>query len=101
MRKLVPDLAKERTLDLPGVPAAPKCRGRKPTGTALTNAQRLARYRARHKHIETGERIGATITALSKQFDLSELVITRELLRFALCNQNWKQTGFPSLREAA
>lgn len=101
MRKLVPDLAKERTLNLPGVPAAPKRRGRKPTGTALTNAQRQARYRARHKHIETGERIGATITALAKQFDLSEPVITRELLRFALCNRNWKQTGFPQSQRSS
>lgn len=93
------DLAKERTLDLPGVPAPRKRPGPKPSGRALTVAQRQARFRARHQQVETGERITATIRSLSLQFDLSESVITRELIRFALCNRNWSRTGFPQGRD--
>lgn len=89
------DLAKEQTLNLPGIPEV-KRRGRPRSGNALTAAQRQARFRARHKFVDTGERIGATITKLAEQFDISELEVTRHLLRFALCNRNWKQTGFPS-----
>lgn len=87
------NLAVDLTMTLPGVPGR---RGRLVTGTAMTVAQRQAKYRRNHKMVETGERIGQTIRDLSDQFDISELVITRELLRFALCNRNWKRTGFPS-----
>lgn len=45
--------------------------------------------------VETGEKIGATIKRLAREFGLSEAYITRELLRFALCNKKWSQTGFP------
>lgn len=87
------NLAEQLTMTLPGVP--PK-RGRPVTGRALSNADRQRRFRKCHKTIETGERIGATITRLAQEFDLSELEVTRELLRFALCNRNWSRTGFPS-----
>lgn len=83
------------TLPLPGIPVPVK-RGRKPSGCALTVAQRQAKFRAGRKLIETGEKIAATIKALAEQFDLTESEVTRELLRFALCNKNWKQAGFPS-----
>lgn len=96
MRK-VTNLAEQLTLTLPGV--APK-RGRRVTGTAMTNAERQKRFWQRHKTIGTGDRIGATITRLAKEFDLSELQVTRELLRFALCNKNWARTGFPSQSES-
>ncbi len=81
------------TLTLPGIPAK---RGRPVTGRAMSGAERQRRFRKRHKTIETGERIGATIKRLAEQFELSELQVTRELLRFALCNRNWWRTGFPS-----
>lgn len=97
MRK-IPNLAEQLTMTLPGV--APK-RGRRATGNAMTVAERQRRFRQRHKTIETGDRIGATIKRLADQFDLSELVVTRELLRFALCNRNWNQTGFPSQSRGA
>ena len=87
------NLAEQLTMTLPGV--APK-RGRPVSGRALSNTERQRRFRQSHKTIETGERIGATITRLAQEFDLSELEVTRELLRFALCNRNWRQTGFPS-----
>lgn len=80
------------TLPLPGVPAR---RGRPPSGKALSNAQRQAKYRACHKSVDTGERMSATIERLADQFDLSVSYVTRELIKFALCNRNWAQTGFP------
>lgn len=89
------------TLTLPGVPAK---RGRPPTGRALSGAQRQSKYRQSHKPVETGDQIGATIRVLADQFDLTQAQVIRELLRFALCNRNWKQSGFPSLvtkKEAA
>lgn len=84
------DLAKEQTLNLPGVPAPRKRPGPKPSGKAMTTAQRQAKFRARHQRVETGERISATIRALSRQFDLTESAVT-----FALCNKDWKRAGFP------
>lgn len=96
MRK-VANLAEQLTMTLPGV--APK-RGRPATGHAMTGAERQRIFRRRHKTIETGERIGATITRLAADFGLSELEVTRELLRFALCNRNWSRTGFPSQSES-
>lgn len=92
------NLAQQLTLTLPGV--APE-RGRPASGRAMTGAQRQKRYRQRHTMVETGERIGATIKRLAQQFELDELVVTRELLRFALCNRNWAQSGFPAIATAA
>jgi len=86
------NLAVQLTMTLPGV--APK-RGRRATGRAMTGAQRAAKFRKSRALVPVGDRIGATIKRLAEQFEMSELVITRELLRFALCNKNWSQQGFP------
>lgn len=87
------DAAKEATLPLPGV-VRPVGRPKKPD--ALSNAERQRRFRAKTKTVETGERMAATISRLAREFDLSESEVTRHLLRFALCNRNWAETGFPS-----
>lgn len=96
MKRQTENRAVANTFPLPGIPV-PVTRGRKPSGCALTGAQRQAKFRNARKLIETGEQIASTIRALADQFDLSESQVTRELLRFALCNKNWKQAGFPSL----
>lgn len=81
----------DATLMLPGIPAK---RGRPCTGKAMTAAERQRKYRKAHKNINAGEKITATIKRFAKEFDLTEDQVTRELLRFALCNRNWSQTGF-------
>lgn len=81
-----------QTLELPGIP---KRRGRPVTGCAMTNAERQRKYRKSHKSVDAGETMSATITRLAKAFDLTESQVTRHLLRFALCNKNWMQSGFP------
>lgn len=87
------------TAELPGLPCPPAKRGRKPTGNAMTNAERQARFRAKRQQIETGERMAATIRKLADEFDLTTDEVTRHLLRFALCNRNWSQTGFPTMKD--
>lgn len=82
------------TAELPGIPKAAK-RGRPSTGKALSNAERQREYRKRHKSVDIGENMTATIKRFAKEFDLSEDQVTRELIRFALCNNNWGKTGFP------
>lgn len=84
--------AVDATLPLPGI-TRPRGRPRKPD--ALSNAQRQKAFRQRHVVAETGETMNATIRRLAVQFDLPVAHVTRELLRFALCNRNWAQTGFP------
>lgn len=96
MKRASENKAVALTMRLPGIRPRP---GRRPTGKALSGAERQRRFRERHKFVNTGERIGATIKRLSEQFDIDELTITRELLRFALCNRNWSQTGFPSVAD--
>ena len=91
MKYKTPDV---QTMTLPGIPAK---RGRPASGKAMTNSERQKKWRKNHNSIKSSDRISATIKALAKDFDLPESVITRELLRFALCNKNWKQTGFPEL----
>ena len=91
-------LAAQCTPELAGLPVIKK-RGRPATGKALTPAERQSRYRRHRQFIDTGERMRLTIKRLAEQFDLSESDITRALLRFALCNRNWAQTGFASLPE--
>lgn len=88
------NLAQKLTMQLPGMPGKA---GRPCTGTAMTNAQRQQKFRKTHKSVDVGERINATISKLAKDFDLTEDQVTRELLRFALCNRNWNQTGFPGV----
>ena len=84
----------DRTMELPGVA---KRRGRRPTGKAKTGAQRQKEYRKRRALVPAGEAMPATIKRLADQFDLSSAQVTRELLRFALCNRDWSRLGFPSL----
>lgn len=81
--------AVDATLTLPGI-KRPVGRPRKPG--ALTGAQRQASFRLK----ASSERMEVTIKRLSDQFDLPVSHIKRELIRFALCNRNWAQTGFPS-----
>lgn len=69
-------------------------RGRPKKPDAMTNAQRQAKYRAARAAVPVGEKMSETIKKLSAEFDLTEQQVTRELLRFALCNRNWSQTGF-------
>ena len=79
------------TPELPRIPKAVK-RGRPQSPDSMTNAERQRKYRSRHKSIDTGEKIAATIARFAREFDLTEDQVTRELLRFALCNRNWSQT---------
>lgn len=93
MAKDLESIAGQKTMELPGVTH----RGRKPKGERpLTNAERQAAFRARRMAIKTGNRMTSTIASLAKEFDLTIDEVTQHLLRFALCNRNWKQTGFPS-----
>lgn len=84
--------AADMTAELPGLP---KRRGRPCTGKAMTGAERQRKHRERHTQVDTGERMTATIKQLADEFDLTSDQVTRELIRFALCNRNWMQTGFP------
>lgn len=93
MAKDLESIAGKSTLELPHVTRP----GRKPKGERpLTNAERQAAFRAKRVALETGERMAGTITNLADQFDLTKDEVIQHLLRFALCNRNWKQTGFPS-----
>lgn len=91
MTKAKKNLAEQLTMTLPGVP--PK-RGRPAKPDALSNAERQRRWREKRSMVVTGDRISATIKRFAKEFDLTEDKVTRELLRFALCNRNWSRTGF-------
>lgn len=85
------DLAVDATLTLPGI-TRPVGRPRKPG--ALTNAQRQSAFRRR----ALGDQMEATVKRLADQFELSVVEVKRQLIRFALCNRNWAQTGFPVIR---
>lgn len=65
--------------------------GRPKTGVAKSTAERQAAFRLR----QSSDQMEATIKRLAEQFDLSASEVKRRLLRFALCNRNWSQTGFP------
>lgn len=93
MAKDLESIAGQNNLELPGVTRP----GRKPKGDRpLTNAERQAAFRAKRIALETGERMANTIANLAAEFDLTKDEVIQHLLRFALCNRNWKQTGFPS-----
>jgi len=62
----------------------------------MTNAERQAKFRAKHITLESGSRMATTIANLANEFDLSKEEVIQHLLRFALCNRNWRQTGFPA-----
>ena len=93
MAKDLESIAGQNTLELPHITRP----GRKPKGERpLTNAERQAAFRAKRVALETGERMANTIANLAAEFDLTKDEVIQHLLRFALCNRNWKQTGFPS-----
>jgi hypothetical protein len=93
MAKDLESIAGLKTLELPGVTRP----GRKPKGERpLTNAERQAAFRAKRIALETGERMANTISELASEFELSRDEVIQHLLRFALCNKNWRQAGFPS-----
>lgn len=93
MAKDTASIAGQNTLELPHATRP----GRKPKGERpLTNAERQAAFRAKRVALETGERMANTIANLAAEFDLTKDEVIQHLLRFALCNRNWKQTGFPS-----
>lgn len=87
-------MAKEKTkaADLTSDLLPKRARGRPSTGAAKTNAERQAAYRAK----AASDTINATIARLAHDFDMTRQEVTRELLRFALCNRKWEETGFPS-----
>lgn len=92
MAKDLESIAGKNTLELPGVTRP----GRKPKGEKpMTTAERQAAFRNQRIMLNTGNKIAQTIDELAKHFDLSKDEVIRHLLRFALCNRNWKQTGFP------
>ena len=69
-------------------------RGRPKKADSMTNAQRQAKYRASRVVVPVREKMSETIKKLADEFDLTESQVTRELLRFALCNRNWSRAGF-------
>lgn len=73
-----------------------KRRGRPPRPDALTNAQRQAKYRKNRVALEVGARMTATVASLAEQFEITPSEVTAYLVRYALCNKNWKKTGFPT-----
>jgi hypothetical protein len=96
MAKDLDSIAGQQTMKLKGVTN----RGRKPKGERpMTNAERQRAFRAKRLEIETSEQIGSTIKRLASDFEISKDEVINHLLRFALCNRNWNQTGFPTARE--
>lgn len=87
-------IAAERTIDMFG---AKRRVGRPRSEHSMTNAERQRLYRASHSSYNVGDKIGVTVKSLAADFDLSEDQVFRELLRFALCNKNWRQVGFPGV----
>jgi hypothetical protein len=81
------------TRSLPGIP--PAKRGRPASDKSMTNAERQRRYQKNHTVIKSTDRINGTIKAMASEFDLPLSYVTKALLQFALCNRNWRQTGFP------
>jgi len=68
--------------------------GRPPKLETLSNAERQRRYREKRVLLDVGVRMAATVASLAKDFDKTESEVTAELLKFALCNRNWRRTGF-------
>lgn len=69
-------------------------RGRPRKNGALSGAQRQARFRKSRQPVDLGVRMTATVADLAAEFDLTQSDVVRRLVRFALCNRNWRQTGF-------
>lgn len=68
--------------------------GRPVKSDSLTGAQRQAQYRAERIQCKLGAGMVSTVQELASLFDLSQDDVMRELVRFALTNRNWKNTGF-------
>lgn len=69
--------------------------GRPPSGNAVSNKERQRKYREKHMPIAIGSRMSTTIAELAAAHNLTSDQVTAHLVRFALCNKNWKKTGFP------
>lgn len=81
--------------DFPVVaPARKSHRGRPPAAVKKTSADRQAKFRSERVQVKLGEKMAATVRSLAGDFDLSESDVMAELIRFALTNKNWRQTGF-------
>lgn len=93
MAKDLDSIVGQCTLELPGVTRP----GRKPKGDRpMTTAQRQAVFRKKRILLDTGSQMATTINDLANEFDLTKDEVMQHLLRFALRNRNWKQTGFPN-----
>jgi len=91
-------MAKDRTgaaLVTPDLLPMPKRRGRPSTGKALTVSERQKRFREKRVPVVVGSRMSATVAELAALYNLTADQVTAHLIRFALCNKNWKKTGFP------
>ena len=71
-------------------------RGRPRKASTLTNAQRQAKYRRCRVSLVVGDRMSGTVLQLASDFDLTPSEVLQHLVRFALCNKNWAQQGFPT-----
>lgn len=88
-------MAQEKTIAAQKTPDLFKRRpGRPKLEAAMTNAERQAKYRTTHKAVQIGASMVATVESLAADFDMSQAEVTRELIRWALTNRNWRQTGF-------
>lgn len=95
MAKDIESIAGLKTMELPHITRP----GRKPKGEKpMSNAERQAAFRAKRLAISSSEKMAGTISRFAQEFDLTKDEVINHLLRFALCNRNWKQTGFPSAR---
>lgn len=90
-------MSQEKTgaaLATPDLLPVPKRRGRVPSGQALSSKERQAKFRKARASVALGERMTATVASLAEQFDMTQSDVTAALVRFALCNRNWRKTGF-------
>lgn len=71
--------------------------GRPPKAVTLTNAERQRRYREKRVALVVGVRMTATVQELAALYEMTTSEVTAHLVRFALCNKNWKRDGFPSV----
>ena len=69
-------------------------RGRPPKAGSMTAAERQAKFRAQRVMVDLGPCMTDTVRKYSADFDLTIDDVIKELVRFALTNRNWSQTGF-------
>lgn len=85
-------LAGHATLELPNVTRP----GRKPKGERpMSPAERQRAFRNARLHVNLGETMSNTVRRLAENFDITIDEVMQHLTRFALCNRNWDETGFP------